>query len=235
MRREFQRQIVAPWSAATLSSFTQPYHLNESLTKPLVHLVSASTPPLAAAIDLSTTWWSTRLYLLAAIGQKLGDLRRIVVVQKEGDRERFVGMASTSSVRAALSRIHPEAQRFEADFLSRTSGTDVRQMAKNYLEQDWNAAVSPGNESSIALTVNVPNLRLWLGDSFLETPIRIENLESASAIDLLRILDYPNDFVPVVSQTRPGEDPVRLVNKKELSDSLARNSIVEMLDRLGLR
>lgn len=240
MRQEIERQLVAPLSATTLSSFTYPTYLSDSHTMPIVELVGQPAPALAAAIDLSTTWWSTRLYLLAAIGQELGDLRRIVVLDWEEDEQRFVGMVSAGAVRQALRRIHPQADRFEKRVLVRTPGPDVRQTARNYLEQEWNKILgaSPGDsgpESSIALTVNRPNLRLWLGESLLETPVAVDDLEAASAIDLLRILDYPNDFVPVTSRRAPGEQAVQLVNKRELTDRLARNTIVEMLDRLGVR
>ncbi len=240
MRAEIRRQLVAPLSATVLATFTTPDYLNDSHTMPLIDLVSKPTPTLVAAVDIHTTWWSTRLYLLAAIGQKLGDLRRIIVVDADQGKQRFVGMASASSVRSALRRIHPQADNFERRILSKIAGPDVRETARRYLQQEWNAILgaAPGDaapERAIAVTVNAPNLRLWLGDSLLETPVRIDDLEAASAIDLLRILDYPNDFVPVVSQKAGAEHPVQLVNKKELTDRLARNTIVEMLDRLGVR
>jgi hypothetical protein len=240
MRAEIRRQIVAPYSAAMLASFTFQAYLNDSHTMPVVELVSQPTPALAAAIDISTTWWSTRLYLLAAIGQTLGDLRRIVVLDRVQDKVRFAGMLSASAVRSVTRRIHPQADSFEKGVLSQTATQDVRQTARRYLEQEWNAILgaNPGDsgpEQSIALTVNAPNLRLWFGDALLETPLHIDDLESATAVDLLRILDYPNDFVPVVSERVSTEYSVQLVNKKELTERLARNTIVEMLDRIGVR
>ncbi len=58
----------------------------------------------------------------------------------------------------------------------------------------------------------------------------------ASAVDILRLLDYPNDFVPVL--TRPGGDDapttsrlVGLVDKTALNARLARSYLVELLDR----
>lgn len=242
MQAEVRRQLIAPWSAATLASFTMPAPMNDSLLMPILDLVSQPAPAMAAAIDLSTTWWSTRLYLLAAVGQALVDLRRIVILDKdkEGGHERFVGIVSTSSVRSALRRIHPEAENFEKNVLSGTPGTDVRQTARQYLEVEWSRIVGaapggPTRESNIALPVNTPNLRLWFGESLYETPVRIDDVEAASPIDLLRLLDYPNDFVPVVSLRASAGHPIQLLNKKDLTERLARNAIVEMLDRLGVR
>jgi hypothetical protein len=237
MQAEVKRQLIAPWSAAALASFTQPVPMNESLFEPILDLVSQPALAVAAAVDLSTTWWSTRLYLLAAVGQKLGDLRRIVFLDKEEGHERFVGIVSANSVRSALRRFHPEAEQFEKEVLSGAPGSDVRQTARHYLKKEWHRILTatPGGEEKIALTVNAPNLRLWFGESLFETPVRIDDVESASPVDLLRILDYPNDFVPVVTLRASAGHPVQLVNKRDLTERLARNAIVEMLDRLGVR
>jgi hypothetical protein len=67
-------------------------------------------------------------------------------------------------------------------------------------------------------------------------PLEIGDLRRASAVDILRLLDYPNDFVPVL--TRPdGTDVltssrlVGLVDKTALNARLARSYLVELLDR----
>ncbi|MEJ2153925.1 MAG: DUF4062 domain-containing protein [Desulfobacteraceae bacterium] len=154
--------------------------------------------------------------------------------------ELVVGMVSTGSLRSALRRIHRQADLFERRVLSRPPGPDVTQTARNYLEVEWNKIVGAKPldsvpESMIQQVVNAPNLRLWLGDSLIETPVRVEDIKSASAIDLLRILDYPNDFVPVVSSKPSRRQKLQLVDKRQLSGRLARESIIEMLDRLGVR
>lgn len=143
MREEVKRQLIAPLSAQALSAFTSPNYLSDSYTMPIVELVAQPTSSMAVAIDLSTGWWSTRLYLLAAIGQELGDLRRIVIL----DEGAFVGMVSTNSVWSALRRIHRQADAFEKRVLSRAPGPDVRQTARRYLEQEWNAILGakPGD------------------------------------------------------------------------------------------
>ena len=70
----------------------------------------------------------------------------------------------------------------------------------------------------------------------LTQPLEIGDLRRASAVDILRLLDYPNDFVPVL--TRPGGDDahttsrlVGLVDKTALNARLARSYLVELLDR----
>jgi hypothetical protein len=47
------------------------------------------------------------------------------------------------------------------------------------------------------ITVTVPNLREWFGEAMIELPVVVDDIGSASIVDLLRIIDYPSDFVPV--------------------------------------
>jgi len=79
----------------------------------------------------------------------------------------------------------------------------------------------------IAEIVTAPNLKLWLGEALQTTVVQLEDLEMASAVDLLRIMDYPNDFVPISD----GRNPIQLVKKSELAKRLAHSAIKEMLDR----
>jgi hypothetical protein len=79
-------------------------------------------------------------------------------------------------------------------------------------------------------------LRRWFGEMMLTQPLEIGDLRRASAVDILRLLDYPNDFVPVL--TRPGGDDtpttsrlVGLVDKTALNARLSRSYLVELLDR----
>jgi hypothetical protein len=46
-------------------------------------------------------------------------------------------------------------------------------------------------------------LRRWFGEAMLQQPLRITDLGRASVVDLLRLLDYPNDYVPVITRRAP--------------------------------
>ncbi len=79
-------------------------------------------------------------------------------------------------------------------------------------------------------------LRRWFGDALLQQPLHIADLQRASAVDLLRLLDYPNDYVPVLTHHAQsvGEaamERVDVVDKVALNSRLARSYLVEMLDR----
>lgn len=71
----------------------------------------------------------------------------------------------------------------------------------------------------------------------LQQPVHIADLERASVVDLLRLLDYPNDYVPVLTRQVPviGNIPapelVDVVDKSALNARLARSYLVELMDR----
>jgi len=231
MRSEVQRQLVD--ITGGIDIFTENQYLSDSATMPIVALAEQASRPPAVMIDLINPWWSTRLYLLAAVGQEMWDLQRIIIIENH----KFAGLVSASSVRSVLRRIHKEAEKFDVKVLPAVAGADVSQIAESYLLK-WNSIIGaqPGDASAerkIAQNVTVPNLRLWLGEAFVETPIVLENVNALSPLDIMRIMDYPSDFVPVVNKVSDPKRPVDLVNKRDLSDRLARNSVAEMLDRLG--
>lgn len=228
LRSEVQQQLISPLGAQIIEAFTGAGMLTDSHTMPILNLLASPKPERAVVIDISSVWWSTRLYLLAALGQRLGDLQRIIVRDKDG----FVGLVSSTTVRNTLRRIHSQANRFESQVLSRAAGSDVGRFAQDCIGR-WNsffASLATG-EAEVAEPVTAPNLRLWFGEALQESPVLVQDLESASSVDLLRILDYPNDFVPVQETHVPERLDVRLVDKRELASHVARTSVAEMLDR----
>ena len=79
-------------------------------------------------------------------------------------------------------------------------------------------------------------LRRWFGDTMLAQPLEIADLRRASAVDILRLLDYPNDFVPVLTRSKTEEGAsamqrVDVVDKMKLNARLARIYLIELLDR----
>ena len=101
----------------------------------------------------------------------------------------------------------------------------------------WTAAFD-GKEAVEKVDISEDLLRRWFGDALLQQPVRIADLAQASVVDLLRMLDYPSDFVPVVS-TRPPPagadpvkvDPIKVVDKTALNAQLAHTYVLELMDR----
>jgi len=77
----------------------------------------------------------------------------------------------------------------------------------------------------------------------LQQPVHIADLQRASVVDLLRLLDYPNDYVPVLtryfSTNLPNDreqafERVDVMDKSALNARLARSYLVELMDRARL-
>ena len=67
--------------------------------------------------------------------------------------------------------------------------------------------------------------------------LHIPDLQRASVVDVLRLLDYPNDYVPVLTRPaatakgQPETERLDVVNKVALNARLAQSYVVELLDR----
>lgn len=218
-------------------------------------IIAAGDHQRALKIDLVTTWWSTRLYLIASLAQRLTQARRVLVVHTIGAptadatpppgllEERFVGQLSTSAILSTIGPRLPELGHF-ADWLQkRPSGYNQVEVEMQELLDGWRTAFgdTPGTHAKerlakIDLTAEV--LRRWFGDALLQQPMHIADLQRASAVDLLRLLDYPNDYVPVLTRrvpvpgiARAAPERVDVLDKGALNARLARSYLVELLDR----
>jgi hypothetical protein len=95
-------------------------------------------------------------------------------------------------------------------------------------------------KAKVVLTADL--LRGLFGDAMLQQPVYVSDLARATVIDLLRILDYPSEFVPVVSRrapsttqaaaaSEPPPDPIQVVDKSTLNAQLAQSYVTELMDR----
>ena len=153
----------------------------------------------ALKIDLNTTWWSTRLYLTSALAERLTDVRRIVVVQ--GDE--FVGQLSTQWIMSTLAAMHPTLAAMGRKLQQRRTVLPDAEAEMTAVFALWkaafggpDAAIQREEAAKVVLTADL--LRRWFGDAMLQQPVRVLDLSRATVIELLRILDYPSEFVPVV-------------------------------------
>jgi hypothetical protein len=209
----------------------------------------------ALKIDLATTWWSTRLYLIAALAQRLTPARRILIIHAQQGgavaspgpsptavKERFVGQLSTAAIISTIAAKVPAIGVFEQSLQSRPPEFNDLSTEISALLDCWRTAFgdSPGNsanEAASKVDLTPELLRRWFGDAMLKEAVRIVDLQRASVVDLLRLLDYPNDFVPVLTRHVPaaeGSQPVERVDvmdKNSLNARLARSYLVELMDR----
>jgi hypothetical protein len=200
----------------------------------------------AMKIDLCTTWWSTRLYLIASLAQRLTEARRILVVETKRPPlglplpppdEQFIGQLPTNAILSVIGAKSPEFRKFEGELQARPLAYNDVNAEINALLQLWDAAFSSGGERAAAVDLTAEMLRRWFGDAMLTQALEIADLSRASAVDILRLLDYPNDFVPVLTRDQepleggPAKRVVNVVDKRALNARLARSYLVELLDR----
>ena len=235
---------------------------------------AAHASQCALKIDLATIWWSTRLYLLAALAERLTQVRRILIVNTASAdagattataaatngggtapamttaaaanaavaEERFVGQISTTSVLSLIHPKHSALATFQSSLQARPTGFDDLHTEIEALLQVWenafgDASYSPTNEAAAKIDLTPELLRRWFRDAILEQPVHIADLQRASVVDLLRLLDYPSDYVPVLTRHLPEKegDPVServdVMDKKALNRRLARSYLLELMDR----
>ncbi|MFB3825492.1 MAG: hypothetical protein ACE15B_01940 [Bryobacteraceae bacterium] len=93
------------------------------------------------------------------------------------------------------------------------------------------------NETAAKVDLSPELLRRWFGDAMLQQPLHIADLQRASVVDLLRLLDYLNDYVPVLTRHAPAgrgmpvQERVDVMDKSALNARLARSYLVELMDR----
>ena len=215
----------------------------------------------ALKIDLATTWWSTRLYLAASLAQRLTQARRILVIDTRPEPvrapagapvvlpapaqpppERFVGQLSTSAIVSIIGPKVVALGKFEKFLQERSPtynemGKEVDELLTGWRDSFGDPMGTHVNESAEKIDLTAEVLRRWFGDAMLQQPMRITDLQRASEVDLLRLLDYPNDYVPVLTRHtpatagQPASERVDVVDKGALNARLARSYLVELLDR----
>lgn len=218
-------------------------------------IVAAGDHQRALKIDLATTWWSTRLFLIAALADRLTLARRILVVDTTRIpppdsvaaatlpvEERFVGQLSTTAILSTIGPKIPALGAFTQWLQARPVGYNEVHAEIRAVLDGWRNAFTdiPGSHvqeeaSKVDLTAEI--LRRWFGEAMLRQPMQIADLQRASVVDLLRLLDYPSDFVPVLTRHappiagQPASNRVDVVDKAALNARLARSYLVELMDR----
>ncbi|MGA8728938.1 MAG: DUF4062 domain-containing protein [Terracidiphilus sp.] len=226
-------------------------------------IINAGDQQRALKLDLVTTWWSTRLYLIAALAERLTQVRRILIVNTLGNsvapvvagsqpvasaqvvssvEEQFVGQLSTGAILSTIESKVPMLGTFKLWLQNRAPGFNDLQIEIHELLDGWRAAFGdlPGQhymESAAKVDLTPALLRRWFKDAMLQQPVHIADLERASVVDLLRLLDYPNDYVPVLTRQIPIDsslspmEVVDVMDKNALNARLARSYLVELMDR----
>lgn len=97
---------VDPTLATALSASEQQYFSGDQAIFGIIDKVIGDPDIELLEVNLRTTryWWSTRLYLQAALAEDYTNIQRLVFVDGDKDR-RYVGMAPPGQVRRALAQL----------------------------------------------------------------------------------------------------------------------------------
>jgi hypothetical protein len=285
LRQQLQQGLVVSWfttptdlearvsAAVTMAGLTRQLDLQPAASLPpgtgiaqdssgdigiAKAIIDAGDEQRALKIDLTTTWWSTRLYLVASLAQRLTQARRILVVDTRPKKaaagaavvprapsqpapERFVGQLSTSAIMAVIGPKVDALGKFAKFLQERPLAYNRVEIEVRELLDGWRKSFNDPqgthvNESAAKIDLTAEVLRRWFGDAMLQEPMQIADLQRASVVDLLRLLDYPNEYVPVLTRHtavagQVTTERVDVVDKAALNARLARSYLVELMDR----
>jgi hypothetical protein len=116
-------------------------------------------------------------------------------------------------------------------------GTEIHNLLQGWYDAFGDSLGNHPNEEATKVKLTPEVLRRWFSDAMLQQAVYIVDLQRASVVDSLRLLDYPNDYVPVITRRSPGRDEltasdlVNVMNKRALNARLARSYLVELMDR----
>ncbi len=165
----------------------------------------------------------------------------------------FVGQLSTAAIIRVIEPMSPELGRFQRWLQQQPVDPrlDPQQVAQRYLDEGWASAFTGGPpagagrrrptvdaheaERAVKIDLTRDRLRQWFGDAMLEQAVEVRDPRRASVVDLIRVIDYPNDFVPVLSDRLPNSDePVGVldvIDKAALTARLAHSYLTELKER----
>jgi len=220
-----------------LQIVSQGEEVRDSFRDNFVDAVVKAQSQRIVRIDIASTWWSTRLYLLAYLVERLTSIRRILILKENT----FIGLLRTRVIKSHLMNLHNELAKFDRRMGKRQKlGIDFRQEVQEIVAV-WNQTVPSEIESACQRTVTPENLRWWFDEAMLRQAIKITDLGTATPFDLARLVEFPSDYVPVLtarlseSGPRTSEPIVKVVDKSVLNAELARSYLDDLLNRAGIR
>jgi len=226
----------------TWNEVTPP--LEFELSSQIQDLEASVTPALSAAIraavgnsqlkllaiNLRSTpyWWSTRLYLLAALAEEYTYIERLVVVEQDAARV-FVGMAAPAGVRKALARKFPGLENvfrqlqqsvFNLPDSASQAEIIINQWSNQLFASDAQGTAGRVSEKAVRQLITSTNLREWLANA-LETESRSWSGEKPSSSLYAKILSCTVPYVPLLN----GQRLEKVVNRGELAAKLAASVV----------
>lgn len=199
--------------------------LKGSETQELVETISAAigrSDLRLVQVNLRSTpyWWSTRMFLLAALADEYTHIERLVFVEQDAARI-YVGMTTPRIVRRTLGRQFPDyEQAFQKLQAAVQAGNTPARTEVQNIGYQW-PGVFPRPEAQIKLLVSTAQFHEWFGDSLL-TESRDWDGSPATAKLYAKILTCTTDYVPLLN----GKRLEKVVNRNELARRVAETALM---------
>lgn len=192
------------------------YDISDSSVLVIGEAMNAIRSAQLVDIDLGNglSWWSTRLYLLAALASDYTQVEQLMFANQGF----FIGMASPIDIRRALARLHPVVEAaYRKSFpepplvpsllpqqaFPAPEQQEVVQVARNFSLIELPKAIQqyyPGlfSEDQIQMWVTKEQLQQWLGLQFHTDSIELQPM------DMLMLSQIINSHAPFVAITENG-------------------------------
>lgn len=218
----------------TINEFSQPIDIDlavavqdqqSSITPELIQTISGAIERRdfrLVQVNLRSTqyWWSTRLFLLAALADEYTDIERLVFVEQDAARV-YLGMAKPHAVRRALEQRFPDYEQTfrEVQGAVRTGNPPTRTQEVENIAYQWSGSF-PKPEEQVRILVTPTELREWLG-KVLVTEARDWDGSPATHALYAKILTCGTDYVPLLR----GQRLEIVVNANNLARRIAESAL----------
>jgi hypothetical protein len=197
---------------------------------------AGASPLIEVRLESCPAWWSTRLYLLAALAGDYTEIERLVFFEQEhGQERRFVGMATPLATREALAKVHPT---LEMSYLAALAGDPPAsgmpagalpppRKSEEQLDSTMRRFGSqfqtrhPGqSESAVRHIVTGDLLRRWLGAD-LKRPLVDTDGAPITELTYWEIINQEEPFVALVRSGRL----IQMVDRIAVATQVAQDVI----------
>jgi hypothetical protein len=222
---------MEPERTAIIGEITedQAFH-SDSLQYIVEGITQAIARPEQEVLELNlrdgSYWWSTRLFLVAALVEDYSRIQRLVFVER-GEERAFVGMAPPVDVRRALATVWPILEHAYQSLRNNPPSAPGSELSRIVL--GWNTypfkptwQVTP--EEDLRVKVDTTSLRKWL--AAIGKRLNAEDSVEWHGITrryLVRSLlfEFTSPYVALLRQGRLD----RIVNRLDLALRLARRAV----------
>jgi hypothetical protein len=232
--------LKTPWFEVTLTAATVEVQTqlaaavqkaDSSYTEDLIDYISKVMGQGGAPVvevNLGTRapyWWSTRLYLLAALAADYTPVQRLIFVTG-GAEHRYLGMATPAGTRRLLATQFPAYEQAYLEQRAEQMQQSPKQLPQQQIRQILNVwphkLPSPGqDEAAVKVLVTAELLQGWLEPELVPSSVEWDGWPEDRRMRY-RILDEPTEYVALVRDGRL----YRIVSRLALAAPLAKASLL---------